>query len=138
MSPRLLLRLEGLCVLLAAAALYVQLGHSGWLFAGALLAPDLVLMGYLAGPRLGALAYNAGHTYIAPLGLGVVGFVLAEPLGVALALIWGAHIGMDRALGYGLKRPTGFHDTHLTPSEDRSPAPPPRNIVSPRAPLADA
>lgn len=113
MSPRFLLRLEGLCVLLAAAALYALTDHSWWLFAGLLLAPDLFMVGYLTGPRIGALIYNVGHTYAVPLGLGALGVTLGLPLASGFALIWAAHIGMDRALGYGLKRPTGFHDTHL-------------------------
>jgi hypothetical protein len=113
MSPRFLLRLEGLCVLLAAVTAYALLDHSWWLFAGALLAPDLFMAGYLAGPRVGAFTYNAGHTYAAALGLGALGYALALPLAPALALIWAAHIGMDRALGYGLKWPSSFRDTHL-------------------------
>jgi hypothetical protein len=32
---------------------------------------------------------------------------------VQLGLIWFAHIGVVRAIGYGLKYPTGFKDTHL-------------------------
>ena len=32
---------------------------------------------------------------------------------IHMAAIWTAHIAMDRALGYGLKLPTGFTDTHL-------------------------
>jgi hypothetical protein len=32
---------------------------------------------------------------------------------VAVALIWFAHISMDRTVGYGLKYPTSFKDTHL-------------------------
>ncbi len=32
---------------------------------------------------------------------------------VSLALVWFAHIGFDRMVGYGLKYPTDFFDTHL-------------------------
>ena len=32
---------------------------------------------------------------------------------IKLGLIWLAHIGMDRAIGYGLKYPTNHKDTHL-------------------------
>jgi len=67
------------------------------------LAPNLFVAGYLAGPRVGALFHNAGHTCIVPIGLGALSYILAAPLGRALALIWAAPIGMDRALGYGLK-----------------------------------
>mgnify|MGYP000016933270 CR=1 FL=1 len=116
MSPRFLLRLEGALVLLAAVGAYAAAGLSWWLFAGLLLAPDVVLLGYGAGPRIGAAVYNAGHTYAVPLLLGGAALGLGHTLLGGVALIWAAHIGMDRALGYGLKLPTGFHDTHLSES----------------------
>jgi hypothetical protein len=77
------------------------------------LAPDLAMLGYLAGPRVGALTYNLAHTELWPIGLAVVGVVADVDLLVQLALIWLVHIGADRVLGYGLKYPTGFKDTHL-------------------------
>ncbi|WP_022836744.1 DUF4260 domain-containing protein [Salisaeta longa] len=123
MTPRLLLRLEGLAVLMAALALYAPLDASWWMFAALLLVPDLSMAGYLAGPRLGAHLYNTGHTYIAPLGLGAVGFAADISLALAGALIWTAHIGLDRALGYGLKRTRGFHHTHLSAPDDAAAAP---------------
>ena len=109
----LLLRLEGLAALLAATASYVWLGGSWLLFALLLLAPDLAMLGYRFGPVVGAAAYNAVHSYVAPAALGAAGLALGAPLIPALALIWIAHIGLDRALGYGLKYPTTFGDTHL-------------------------
>jgi hypothetical protein len=87
----------------------------GWaLFAGLFLVPDLSMLGYLAGPRLGALGYNAGHSYLGPALLGVIGLAAASPLAAQLALIWSAHIGFDRLLGYGLKYPSAFGNTHLS------------------------
>jgi hypothetical protein len=71
------------------------------------------MLAYLAGPRVGAVAYNAADVYVPPLTLLVVGFVAGLPAAMAGALIWIAHIGFDRALGYGLKYATGFGDTHL-------------------------
>ncbi|MFB6098099.1 MAG: DUF4260 domain-containing protein [Salinibacter sp.] len=113
MSPRLLLRLEGLFIFVAAVGGYVVLDASWWLFGGLLFVPDVFMVGYLAGSRLGARLYNAGHTYAAPLGLGAGAYLAGMPAVGAVAFIWIAHIGMDRALGYGLKRSTGFRDTHL-------------------------
>ena len=84
------------------------------LFAALLLAPDLFMVGYLSGARLGAALYNAAHTYVGPLALGGLALGLGRPLLGGIALIWAAHVGMDRALGFGLKHPTGFHDTHLS------------------------
>jgi hypothetical protein len=108
-----LLRLEGLAVLFAAVAAYAWLGGSWTQFALLLLAPDLAMIGYRFGPAVGAAAYNAVHTTLAPAALGAVGLALGAPEMQALALIWIAHIGLDRALGYGLKYSTGFGDTHL-------------------------
>src|SRR5690606_29348552 len=75
--------------------------------------PDISFAGYLAGPKVGAIAYNALHTAIGPIALALAGFALAAPLTLSIALIWLAHIGIDRALGYGLKYPAGFGFTHL-------------------------
>jgi hypothetical protein len=77
------------------------------------LAPDLSFLGYLAGPKAGAIAYNAAHSYIVPMALMTAGFGFAPPLVLAIAMIWLAHIGFDRALGYGLKYSAGFGFTHL-------------------------
>jgi hypothetical protein len=112
-GPKALLHLEGLAVLAAAAAAYWQAGFGWWWFAGLLLAPDLAMAGYLLNPRLGSYAYNLIHTYALPLALGLLSMLAGWALGGELALIWLAHIGMDRALGYGLKYPTNFKDTHL-------------------------
>jgi hypothetical protein len=71
------------------------------------------LLGYLAGPRAGAFAYNAMHTYMLPLTLSFIGFGLALPLTLSISMIWMAHIGIDRALGFGLKYDAGFGFTHL-------------------------
>lgn len=110
--PPLLLRLDGLAVAIAAVWVFMMTGASAWWWA-ALLAPDLAMLGYLRGPETGAAAYNAAHTYVAPLLLAGVASAVAWAPGLPLALVWAAHIGMDRALGYGLKLPTGFQDTHL-------------------------
>lgn len=111
--PRLLLRAEGLAVAAAALALYVH-SDFGWLLLVVLaLAPDLSMLGYLGGPRTGAIAYDAVHTYVAPVALGAAGVLAGADLPLQLALIWLVHIGVDRLLGYGLKYPTGFKDTHL-------------------------
>ena len=82
-------------------------------FALLFLAPDLAMLAYLAGPRAGAIAYNLVHTYALALALMLAGFLVGVPAAAAGGLIWIAHIGFDRALGYGLKYPTGFGDTHL-------------------------
>jgi hypothetical protein len=109
---RALLRIEGLAVLVAAAAAYSQTGSSWVLFAALFLVPDLSFLAYAAGGRLGSVAYNVCHSYIAPLALLTAALLLYPEL-EPYALIWIAHIGFDRALGYGLKYPSAFGHTHL-------------------------
>ena len=111
--PVPLQRIEGVAILLGSIWLFTQTGQSWWLFALLLLMPDLGMVGYLAGPRLGAVSYNLTHTLVAPLGLLALAALVDHSMPIALAAIWGAHIGMDRALGYGLKHASGFKDTHL-------------------------
>lgn len=107
------LRTEGLLLLAVALTLYEHNGGDWRMFALLFLVPDISFAGYLAGPRVGALSYNAMHATIMPLLLGVVGLVLNLPIAANVSLISLAHIGFDRALGYGLKHAKGFGFTHL-------------------------
>ena len=113
LRPAVLLRTEGVALLALSVLLYWVNGESWLLFGALLLAPDLSMLGYLAGPSVGAAIYNVFHTYAMPAVVGALGMVLASPLAIAVALIWFAHIGVDRTVGYGLKYPTSFKDTHL-------------------------
>jgi hypothetical protein len=113
LRPATLLRVEGVALLSLSVLLYRVNGGSWWLFGVLLLAPDLSMLGYLAGPKVGAAIYNAFHTYGIPAVVGALGMIFASPVAIAVALIWFAHIGMDRTVGYGLKYPTSFKDTHL-------------------------
>jgi len=110
---RRIARLEGFAAFAAAVAFYAQAKFSWPAFAFLFLAPDLAMLAYLAGPRAGAIAYDLAHTYVLALALTLAGSFVALPAAAAGGLIWIAHIGFDRALGYGLKYPTGFGDTHL-------------------------
>jgi hypothetical protein len=110
---RALLRIEGLALFCAAILFYGISGASWWLFAVLFLAPDLSFAAYLAGARLGAMGYNALHATIGPLLLALVSLAMGWPMAGPVALIWLAHIGFDRALGYGLKYKAGFGFTHL-------------------------
>jgi hypothetical protein len=112
-GARALLRLEGLALLVGAAALYWRTGGDWKLFAILFLAPDMSFLGYLAGPRAGAAAYNAAHSTLGPLLLAAASIAFGQPLVLGIALIWLAHVGFDRALGYGLKYGAGFTFTHL-------------------------
>jgi hypothetical protein len=112
-NPKGLLQLEGAAMFIAALAAYADLGGAWWLFVLLLLAPDLFMLPYLVNPQWGAWGYNLGHQIVLPLGLLGLGVAIETPAVTQLALIWLAHIGMDRAVGYGLKYPTNFKETHL-------------------------
>lgn len=109
------LRLEGLFGLAAAATAYWFVGGNWWLFAILLLAPDLAFIAYSAGEKWGSRVYNFAHTYTHPMIVGAIGWFAGIPLLVEIGLIWGAHVAMDRALGYGLKYPGLAGQTHLGP-----------------------
>jgi len=110
---RTLLRLEGLTLFVGMTLLYAVWDGSWWVYALLFLVPDLSFLGYLAGPKAGAILYNAAHSYLAPMVLMTTGFALSSPLVLSVAMIWLAHIGLDRALGFGLKYFAGFVFTHL-------------------------
>ncbi len=111
--PSVLLRLEGVVVFFGAIALYISQGASGLLFGLLFFAPDLSMLGYGINPRVGSFTYNAVHNYALPAILMASALAAGWTIGVQIALIWFAHIGMDRILGFGLKYPTAFKDTHL-------------------------
>ncbi|OPF93782.1 DUF4260 domain-containing protein [Rhodopseudomonas palustris] len=109
------LRAEGLA-LFAGCTLFYVISDAPWeLYALLFFAPDLGFLGYLAGSKVGAVVYNTLHSTIGPLLLAIAGIVLVVPYAGTVAMIWLAHIGFDRALGYGLKYKTGFRVTHLGP-----------------------
>jgi hypothetical protein len=113
MKPRILLHLEGAAVLTGACMLYQQ-RHGSWLwFVLLFFTPDLLMLGYLANNKIGALMYNLGHTYSSPLLLWLLLWLPGQNAWSWLAIIWVAHIGFDRMLGYGLKYETAFKDTHF-------------------------
>ena len=111
--PAMVLRVEYLALLVLALAIYWDRGESWLLFVVLFLAPDLSFIVAIAGPDPGILAYNLAHTAIAPVILVLLGIFAGWDLGVALALIWFAHLALDRAIGYGLKYSLVKGDTHL-------------------------
>jgi hypothetical protein len=126
----LILRLEGLAVAALSAVLYARTGASWWLFAALWLAPDLSMLGYLAGPCWGARSYNAVHSYLTPATLALAALLLHKSELLPFAFVWCNHIGVDRMLGYGLKYPAGFGWTHLSsPSKKGQEANPPKQSL---------
>ena len=117
-SVRGVLQLEGLAIAVAGCVAFAHTGASWWLFAALILVPDLAMIGYAFGPRIGALCYNLGHTYVAPAVL-AGGAWGTDGLDIwPLVWIWIVHIGADRTLGYGLKYAAGFTSTHLSHAKE--------------------
>lgn len=112
-AVRVVLRLEGLVILIAASVAYSKFGLGWGTFALFFLAPDLSLLGYLAGSKIGAISYNLAHSYSGAVACLAASLILSAPIILGVGLIWCAHIGFDRALGYGLKYSDGFTFTHL-------------------------
>ena len=112
--PRLFLHLEGLVLLAAALLLYANQGYSWLIFALLLMVPDLPMILYAFDKRAGSIAYNLVHSLVFPLGLGLLSYFNGYPLGIQLALIWLAHIGMDHTFGYGFKYLGSMKDTHFS------------------------
>jgi hypothetical protein len=138
--PRMLLRIESAAVMMVFITAYFRMGGDWRLFALLILAPDISFLGYIVNARVGSVLYNLFHTYAAPVVLAILTLLLPlvtgsvtpdakdnwvalspyssmvvrpPSLGIWIALIWAAHIGMDRMLGFGLKYPTEFKETHL-------------------------
>ena len=112
-QPPILLRIEEAALLILPIVAYQHLHYSWLLFTVLFLVPDLFMLGYLANVRLGAATYNLVHTLTLPFVLLLIAYIKHSRLPAEIALIWIAHIAIDRLLGFGLKYPTFFKDTHL-------------------------
>lgn len=118
--PSVVLRLDGLAVTLASIVLYRELGMSWWVFVVLFLVPDVSILAYLLNARVGATVYNLMHTYVWPAGMFAMGFLSARGTLMGVALIWMAHIAIDRALGFGLKYSDApFRETHVQRAQGR-------------------
>ncbi|ENH96747.1 hypothetical protein J416_09054 [Gracilibacillus halophilus YIM-C55.5] len=113
MFNKVLLHVEGLVVLVLSSYLYFSMQFSWLLFVAFLLAPDLSALGYLKNNKVGSILYNLCHTYSIPIVIIIYGMLVNNHISLMIGFIWVAHIGMDRMIGYGLKYPTKFQDTHL-------------------------
>jgi len=111
--PRRWLRLEAAVLLAGSLLAYRATRQSWWLVPVTILLPDLLAAGYLTGTRLGAHLYNGGHNTALPAAVVGFGWWQGRPLVLALGLVWLAHIGADRLMGYGLKYGDSFQHTHL-------------------------
>jgi hypothetical protein len=112
-TPRRWLRVEGATLLAGSLIAYSTIDQAWWLVPLTVLLPDLTMIGYLGGTRLGASLYNLAHSTPLPAAIVAIGWWQDKSLVVALGLVWVAHIGLDRLIGYGLKYNDHFQHTHL-------------------------
>jgi hypothetical protein len=107
------LRAEGLATFAVGLAAFLSLGAPWWAFVLLLLVPDVSMVGYLRGPRVGAIVYNLAHDLATGVAIAGVGLASGSVPVAAIGAVFVAHSGMDRLAGYGLKLPGSFKDTHL-------------------------
>lgn len=110
---KLLLHIEGFVVFISSLLFFHYLNYNWLLFLVLLFVPDVSILGYLLKKKIGSIAYNIFHSYVLPLVLLAFSVSYNYGIGIQISLIWFSHIGMDRAIGFGLKYPTRFKDTHL-------------------------
>lgn len=108
-----LLHIEYGVAFLFLLMIYMELGFSLWFFFLLLFMPDVTMVGYLRNPQIGAVVYNLGHNLVLPIVCMAFCFYFSNETGLMLALIWLAHILIDRFLGYGLKYSQSFKETHM-------------------------
>ncbi len=106
-------RAEALAIFSASLFIYWHLDFSLVIFIALLFVFDIFMLGYLLNNKIGAYVYNLGHSMLIPSLLIAAGLATDNRQIIGFSLIWFAHIGLDRALGYGLKLTSGFKETHL-------------------------
>lgn len=111
--PNALLRVEALALLIGGILMFARTGGAWWVFLVFLFVPDLSAIPYVINLRVGAISYNLVHTYTIPCVILIAALSSENTVFIQIAAIWLAHIGMDRAIGYGLKYASGFKDTHM-------------------------
>lgn len=108
-----LLRLEELAEFLFSIYLFSLLPFPWWVYPVLFVAPDLALLGLVAGRRVGALTYNLIHHKAVAFGLFALGALLGlPPVSLAGTILLG-HSSLDRVLGFGLMDGKTFTHTHL-------------------------
>lgn len=107
------LRLEELVQLVAAVFLLADFRAAWYWYLVLSIGPDIGMLGYLAGPKVGAFTYNLLHHKGLAIAVAAAGVLLVvNPLSW-LGLAMFGHAALDRMLGYGLKYPDSFQHTHL-------------------------
>jgi multisubunit Na+/H+ antiporter MnhB subunit len=107
------LKAEELLMFIATLIIFPFLGYSWWWFAALILTPDVGMIGYLANTKVGAITYNLTHHKAIAVIVGLAGYYFNNNELQLAGLIMFSHSSLDRILGYGLKHPDNFKNTHL-------------------------
>ena len=100
-------------MLLLGIFVFGHLGYAWWWFPVLILLPDIGMLGYAFGNKVGAAVYNLFHHKGVAILIYVAGMYLTIPVLQLVGTILFAHASMDRLFGYGLKYDNGFKYTHL-------------------------
>src|SRR6478609_9348544 len=92
------LQAEGLATFVAGLAGFLYLGLPWWAFVVLLIVPDVSMLGYLRGPRVGAIVYNVGHDLATGAAIAGFGLAIGSVPVAAIGAIFVAHSGMDRMM----------------------------------------
>jgi hypothetical protein len=105
--------LEEAAMFVLSIYLFSQLSFAWWWFVLLILAPDLSMLGYLINTRIGAMMYNLFHHKGVAVIIYIAGLYFHNETMQLIGIILFGHSSMDRMMGYGLKYPDSFQNTHL-------------------------
>ena len=110
---KILLKLEELAMLLLSLLLLWN-SHAPWFwYLLLLIGPDIGIVGYWLGNKIGAAMYNLFHHKAIAILFFMVGIYLNIEWVQLIGIVLFGNSSMDRAFGYGLKYNKGFRFTHL-------------------------
>ncbi len=107
------LKIEELAQFILGIVLFSQLNYTWWWFPALLLTPDIGAIGYLINTKVGAIIYNLFHNKTIAIAIGLWGFYFDNSVLILIGVILFSYAAFDRILGYGLKYPDSFKNTHL-------------------------
>lgn len=108
-----LLQLEQLGLFALSLFLFIEGDFKLWIYLLLLLTPDLSMLGYLFGNKVGAITYNIVHHQAIAILVFILGYSFKLEFIAIYGLIMLGHSSLDRVLGFGLKTYKGFKETHL-------------------------
>jgi hypothetical protein len=107
------IRLEETSMLIGSFFMALLMGFEWWMFPLFLFAPDISMLGYLLGNKIGSFIYNAIHFKLLGIAISILGYLISTPTLTFAGLILFGHSSLDRIFGYGLKHSDDFKHTHL-------------------------